>query len=136
VLQAAMVIGAGERVQEMTANYAKDRVQFGAPIGRHQAVQYMVTDILIDVQRLRQFTLNAAWRIDVGLPFEREAARASAFACRAAAHIMRQAHEVHAGVAFMLEHDLQLYSRRAKHWEFALGDARYHEERMLVAAGI
>jgi alkylation response protein AidB-like acyl-CoA dehydrogenase len=49
VLQAAMVIGAGERVLEMTSNYAKDRVQFGTPIGRHQAVQYMVSDILMDV---------------------------------------------------------------------------------------
>jgi alkylation response protein AidB-like acyl-CoA dehydrogenase len=136
VLQAAAVIGAGERVQEMTANYARDRVQFGTPIGHHQAVQYMVSDILIAAQRLRLFTLNAAWRIDAGLAFEREACRAKAFGSRAAAHIMRQAHEVHAGVAFMLEHDLQLFSRRAKYWESAFGDARYHEERMLQAAGI
>jgi hypothetical protein len=49
---------------------------------------------------------------------------------------MRQAHEVHAGVGFMVDHDLQLFSRRAKHWECNLGDARYHSERALVASGI
>jgi alkylation response protein AidB-like acyl-CoA dehydrogenase len=136
VLQAAMLVGAGERVLEMTANYARDRVQFGTPIGHHQAVQYMVSDILMDLERTRHFTLNAAWCIDQGRAFEREAARAKAFASRAAAHMMRQAHEVHAGVAFMMEHDLQLFSRRAKHWESAFGDARYHEERMLAAAGV
>lgn len=136
VLQAAMIVGAGERVLEMTANYAKDRAQFGSPIGRYQAVQYLVTDILIDLERTRHFTLNAAWRIDEGRPFELEAARAKAFASRAAAHMMRQAHEVHAGVAFMLDHDLQLFSRRAKHWESNFGDARYHEDRMLIAAGV
>jgi alkylation response protein AidB-like acyl-CoA dehydrogenase len=49
---------------------------------------------------------------------------------RAAAHLHRQAHEVHAGVGFMVDHDLNLFSRRSKFWENNLGDARFHEERL------
>lgn len=135
VLQATMVAGAGEVVLSMTADYAKDRVQFGQPIGRYQAVQYMVSDILIDTHLTRLFTKQAAWRVDAGLPYRREAEIAAAKACSGAAHLMRQAHEVHAGIGFMVDHDLQLYSRRAKYWEYALGDARYHHDQILEASG-
>ena len=45
-------------------------------------------------------------------------------------------HETHAGIGFMLDYDLQLYTRRAKHWEYNLGDTRYHIDRSLTEAGI
>lgn len=130
VLQSATIVGAGRRVLDMTAQHAKDRVQFGSPIGKYQAVQYMVSDILIDMHRADLLTRQAAFRIDAGKPHAREAAIANAFAKKAAAHMHRQAHEVHAGLAFILEHDLTLYSRRAKYWENNLGDARYHQEQL------
>jgi 3-oxocholest-4-en-26-oyl-CoA dehydrogenase beta subunit len=130
VLQAATIVGAAGAVLEMTNQYAKDREQFGNPIGRYQAVQYMVSDVLIDMHRADLLTRQAAFLIDAGKPFAREAAIAATFAKEASAHLHRQAHEVHAGVGFMMEHDLQLFSRRAKQWETALGDARYHETRL------
>ena len=130
VLQTATIVGAARAVLDMTNQYAKDREQFGGPIGRYQAVQYLVTDILIDMHRADLLAKQAAFRIDAGKPFEREAALAVAFGKRAAAHLHRQAHEVHAGVAFILEHDLSLYSRRSKFWENHLGDARYYQERV------
>ena len=98
----------------MTNQYAKDREQFGGPIGRYQAVQYLVTDILIDMHRADLLAKQAAFRIDAGKPYEREAAMAVAFGKQASAHLHRQAHEVHAGVAFIVEHDLTLYSRRCQ----------------------
>jgi alkylation response protein AidB-like acyl-CoA dehydrogenase len=136
VLQTATIVGAAHRVLEMTNQYAKDRRQFGSPIGRYQAVQYLVTDILIDLHRADLLARQAAFRIDAGMSFERQAAVAAAFGKRAAAHLHRQAHEVHAGVAFMVEHDLTLYSRRSKYWENNLGDARYFEELLVGAMGI
>jgi alkylation response protein AidB-like acyl-CoA dehydrogenase len=128
VLQTATIIGAARAVLDMTNQYAKDRVQFGHPIGQYQAVQYLVTDILIDLHRADLLARQAAFRIDRGKSFVREAAIAVAFGKQAAAHLHRQAHEVHAGVAFIDEHDLQLYSRRSKFWENHLGDARYYRE--------
>lgn len=136
VLQTATIVGAAGAVLNMTNQYAKDRNQFGGPIGRYQAVQYMVTDVLLDMHRADLLTKQAAFRIAAGRPYAREAAIAISFGKRACAHLHRQAHEVHAGVAFMLQHDLTLYSRRAKFWENNLGDARYHEEQLAVAIGI
>ena len=134
VLQTATIVGAARAVLDMTNQYAKDRVQFGNPIGQYQAVQYLVSDILIDLHRADLLARQAAFRIDTGKPYAREAAIAVAFGKQAAAHLHRQAHEVHAGVAFIDEHDLQLYSRRSKFWENHLGDARHYRE--LVADAI
>jgi len=136
VLQTATIVGAARSVLEMTNQYAKDRRQFGDPIGRYQAVQYMVTDVLIDLHRADLLARQAAFRIDAGKPYEREAAMAITFGKKAAAHLHRQAHEVHAGVAFIVEHDLTLFSRRSKFWENNLGDARYHQEVLASALGI
>jgi|KBSSwiStaDraftv2_1062776.scaffolds.fasta_scaffold138106_2 3-oxocholest-4-en-26-oyl-CoA dehydrogenase beta subunit len=126
VLQSAMVVGAGERVLDISVGYAKDRVQFGVPIGKHQAVQYLCTDIAIQGQVTRLLALHAAWKIDSGQPFIREAALAKAQASKAAAAMTFAAHEVHAGIGFMKDYDLQLYTLRGKHWEFNLGDQRHH----------
>lgn len=136
VLQTATIVGAARSVLEMTNQYAKDRSQFGSPIGRYQAVQYMVSDILLDLHRTDLLTRQAAFRLHAGRPARREAAMAVAFGKRAAAHLHRQAHEVHAGIAFMLEHDLTLFSRRAKYWENNLGDARFWEEQVAEAMAI
>jgi alkylation response protein AidB-like acyl-CoA dehydrogenase len=133
LLQTVTIVGAAYAVLEMTNQYAKDREQFGKPIGAYQAVQYMVSDILIDLHRAELLAKQAVFRVATGRPAAREAAIAIAFGKQAAAHLHRQAHEVHAGVAFMLEHDLTLYSRRSKFWENNLGDARFWQEQLAEA---
>jgi alkylation response protein AidB-like acyl-CoA dehydrogenase len=132
VLQSAMVLGAGERILDMTVGYAKDRVQFGEPVGKHQAVQYLVTDIAIHCDLVRLQALQAAWRIDSGRSFLREASLAKGAASKAAAAMTFASHEVHAGIGFMIDYDLQLFTQRGKHWEFNLGDHRYHLERVVA----
>ena len=136
VLQSAMVVGAGERLLAMTTNYAREREQFGRPIGTYQAVQYLCSDIAIHCHQTRLLTLQAAWRIDSDRSFFREAALAKASASRGAAAMTFAAHEVHAGVAFVTDYDLQLYTRRAKHWEYNLGDLRYHLDRACAESGL
>jgi alkylation response protein AidB-like acyl-CoA dehydrogenase len=133
VLQCAEIIGAGERVLEIAVQYARDRQQFGQPIGRYQAVQYLCSDIAIAGHLCSLLARQAAWRIDAGLPHRREVSLAKAHASDAAQLMVRQAQEVLAGAAFMLENDLQLYTRRAKHWEFNLGDARWHRDAAVAA---
>jgi alkylation response protein AidB-like acyl-CoA dehydrogenase len=133
VLRCAEIVGAGERLLEMSVRYANERRQFGRPIGQFQAVQYLCTDIAIDTQETSVLTRQAAWLIDEGLAAGREVSMAKARASRAAQRIVHRAHEVHAGVAFMLETDVQLFTRRAKHWEFDLGEARYHDDRVAAA---
>jgi alkylation response protein AidB-like acyl-CoA dehydrogenase len=125
-------VGAGEKLLELSVDYSHQRRQFGRPIGQFQAVQYLCTDIAIATHLTDLFVRQAAWRLDHGLPARREVALAKGYASRAAQVVVHRAHEVHAGVAFMLESDVQLYTRRAKHWELDLGDARHHDE--VVAA--
>jgi alkylation response protein AidB-like acyl-CoA dehydrogenase len=132
-LQCAEIVGAGDRVLEIAVQYAKDRQQFGQPIGRFQAVQYLCSDIAIAVHLASLLARQAAWRIDTGLPHRREVSLAKAHAGDAAQLMVRQAQEVLAGHAFMLENDLQLFTRRAKHWEFNLGDSRWHREAAVAA---
>jgi alkylation response protein AidB-like acyl-CoA dehydrogenase len=134
VLQAAMVAGAGERILEMTVDYANNRIQFGTPIGKHQAVQYLASDVAIHRHNTDLLALHAAWKIDTGQPFARDASYAKAAASKAISHMTWASHEVHAGIAFMVDYDLQLYTLRGKHWEFNLGDYRYCLDRSLDAA--
>jgi len=133
VLQCAEIIGGGEKVLDIAVQYAKDRQQFGEPIGRYQAVQYLCSDIAIAGHLGSLLARQAAWRIDAGLPHRREVSLAKAHASDSAQLMVRQAQEVLAGAAFMLENDLQLYTRRAKHWEFNLGDARWHRDAAIQA---
>jgi alkylation response protein AidB-like acyl-CoA dehydrogenase len=133
VLQCAEIVGAGDRVLEIAVQYAKDRQQFGQPIGRFQAVQYLCSDIAIAAHLSSLLARQAAWRIDAGLPHRREVSLAKAHASDSAQLMVRQAQEVLAGHAFMLENDLQLFTRRAKHWEFNLGDARWHRDAAVAA---
>ena len=136
ILQCGEIVGAAQRIRDMNVNYAKERVQFGRPIGQFQAVQWMVSEIALDAHFADLLSRQAAWRIDEGLPYEREVAIAKAHASRAISQIVVQGQEVHAGVAFMLEHDMQMFTRRAKHWEYNLGDARFYQERLAVEMGL
>lgn len=133
VLRCAEIAGAGEALLGMTVTYAQQREQFGQPIGRFQAVQYLCSDIAIDVHLTGLLARQAAWALDAGRAARREVAVAKAYASRAAQHIVHCAHEVYAGMGFMLESDVQLFTRRAKHWEFDLGDAAYYDEELVSA---
>ena len=133
LLQCAEIIGGGEAVLEIAVQYALDREQFGQPIGRFQAVQFLCSDIAIDLQLTSLLARQAAWHMETGRPYRRELSIANARAREAAQHMVRQAHEVQAGHGFMVENDLQLFMRRAKHWEFNLGDVRDHREAIVSA---
>src|SRR3546814_817975 len=127
VLVAAQVAGAGERILEFTVDYAKERVQFGVPIGQYQAVQYLCTDLVLHYRHTSLFALHAASR-EGEADFPLRASLAKAEACRAAGAMTFASHEVHAGIGFMEDYDLQLFSRRAKLWENMYGDRRAHLE--------
>jgi alkylation response protein AidB-like acyl-CoA dehydrogenase len=136
VMQNAAIIGAGEKVQEMCTEYAKERVQYGRPIGVNQAVQWKCVDMAEYVVGARILNYAAAARITDGDPPEREVAAASAHASETARFCAYEGHQIYAGFGYMMEHDLQLYTRRLKAAEFNLGDADYHREKMALALGM
>jgi len=121
-------------VLEITVDYAKTRVQFGRPIGTFQAISHKCADIAIDTDGMRYVTYHAAWRLSEGLPADQEIAVAKAWTADAFRRVTALGHQVHGGVGFMMEFDMQMYFRRAKAAEVAFGDADHHRE--LVAQGL
>jgi alkylation response protein AidB-like acyl-CoA dehydrogenase len=128
VAKCCEMVGGMQKVVEMTVEYAKLRVQFGAPIGSFQAIQHHCVNMVIDVDSSKAITYEAAWRLSKGLPCTREAAMAKAWVSDAYRRVVTLGTQAHGGVGIMEEHDLPLYFKRAKAGELAFGDARFHRK--------
>ena len=122
------MLGGADAVVEMTVEYAKQRTQFGRPVGTFQAVQHHCANMATDVEGCRQIAYQAAWKISEGEPAEREVAMAKAWVSAAYQRVSNLAHQCHGAIGFTKEHDLQLYTRRAKVQELTYGDVNYHKE--------
>lgn len=132
----AEMLGGAQQALDMTVAYAKQRIQFGRSIGSFQAVQHHVADMAADVEGCRYITYQAAWALAEGLPAEREVAMAKAWVSDAYHKVCMTAHQCHGAIGFTREHDLQLYSRRAKAGELMFGDAEFHMEKVASAVGL
>jgi len=136
VALSAEMCGAAQRVLDMTVEYAKLRTAFGKPIGSYQGVKHKCADMLIEIENAKSLTYYAAWAVDEG---EADAAMAVSMAKAAASDAGRKVCaagiQLHGGIGMTWEHDLQLYLKRAKASEIALGDATWHRERVARLLG-
>lgn len=136
VAKCAEMVGGAQKVLELTTSYAKKREQFGQVIGSFQAVQHHCANMLIDVDGGKWITYKAAWMLSEGIPCNREVAAAKAWVSEAFKRVVSLGHEVLGGVGYMAEHDMPLYSRRAKAAEFAFGDANFHRKVVAQEIGL
>lgn len=138
-LKAAELVGIGQAALDLTLAYARERTQFGRPIGSFQAVQHHCANIYREVVACRLLAYRAAWALDRagGDPSEPEALRAVSAAKAKASEAMpwatRTAHQVHGGVGYYRDYPLELFTRRAITAAAAYGDARYHRRRLARA---
>jgi len=130
VAKSVEMVGGAQQVLEMSINYAKERVQFDRPIGSFQAVQHHCANMAVDVDTARLLAYQAAWKLSEGLPCEMEVAMAKAWVSEACRRVASLGHQVHGAIGFTLDHDMQLYSRRAKAAEVAFGDADFYREKL------
>jgi alkylation response protein AidB-like acyl-CoA dehydrogenase len=131
VAVSAEMLGAAQHVLEMTVQYAKDRVQFGRPIGSFQAVKHRCADMLVDVEGMRSAVYYAAWCLAAGNPDATTAASAAKIWCsEAAARVMASGLQVHGGIGFTWEHDLHLFVKRSQLDQVSFGDAPWHRDRL------
>jgi alkylation response protein AidB-like acyl-CoA dehydrogenase len=126
VAECALMLGGAQRVLEMTVDYAKQRVQYGRPIGSFQVVQHECADMAIDVEGARYITYQAAWKLSQGLPCAREVSMAKAWVSEACNRTCLQACHLHGGIGYTQDHDVQLYLRRIKAAGLTFGDAIFH----------
>ena len=114
---------------DITVNYAKERIQFGRPIGSFQAIQHKCADMIIDVDGSRFITYKAAWSLEENEPdAEMLASMAKAWCSEATRRVVAHGQQIHGGIGFTKDYKIQLYFRRQKWMELMWGDADYHRE--------
>ena len=136
VALAAEQVGGAQFVLEMAVQYAKDRVQFGRPIGSFQAVAHRCADMRAEIDACRTLALRAAWALQHGDDAELAVASALAYAKDALRRVAMHAHQVHGAIGFSTEHDLHIFTRRIKAFELDGGSTAHYQERLAAAIGL
>ncbi len=134
IMLAAEAAGGAGRALEMTVDYAKTRTQFDKPLGAFQAISHYLADGSTEVDGAQTLVSEAAWAHAAGKSVARLAPMAKLFACRTFRSVTAMAQQVHGGIGFTIEFDIQLFFRRAKQQQISWWDTRYLEE--LVAAAV
>ena len=128
----AEMLGGASRAMDMAVEYAKDRVQFGRPIGSFQAVKHRCADMLVDVEGMRSAVYHAAWALGAGDPEASIAASTAKIWCSdAGLRVAESALQVHGGIGFTWESDVHLHLKRAQLDQVAFGDAAHHRARLV-----
>jgi butyryl-CoA dehydrogenase len=111
IITGAMAIGIGRAALDAAVQYAKERVQFGKPINRFQAIQAKLAEMATPLEAAVQLVYRAAWLRDAGRPHHGEAAMAKLFASETAATVCDQAARVFASYGYAMEYPVQRYLR-------------------------
>ncbi|MFO8101851.1 MAG: acyl-CoA dehydrogenase, partial [Dehalococcoidia bacterium] len=125
-LQCAETVGVMQQALSMTAEYTSTRYQFGQPIGKFQAVQHRLADMLTDVEGARWTSYQAITLLNKGGHAGREVAIAKAWTADACQRVAYAAQHLHGGVGVDLDYDLHFYFEWAKSRQLNLGPAWYH----------
>ncbi len=134
ILVAAQAIGGAARALEITVEYSKQRKQFDKPLGAFQALAHAMADASTRVDGGQTLVYEAAWARANGRPIERLAPMAKLFACDTFRDVTAMAQQIHGGMGFTVDYDIQLYFRRAKQLQLSWWDARVLEE--MIAADV
>jgi alkylation response protein AidB-like acyl-CoA dehydrogenase len=137
VAEAAYLVGLAQMDFEISVDYAKERVQFGRPIGSFQAIQHKCADMVTDVDGSRFIMYKAAWSVNTDQPDRQMAVNmAKAWTSDATRRVVAHGQQIHGGIGFTKDYKIQLYYRRQKRAELAFGDTEHHRELVAQQLGI
>ncbi|MEE9372397.1 MAG: acyl-CoA dehydrogenase [Saprospiraceae bacterium] len=111
---AAQALGIASGAYELALAYSKERVAFGKPINRHQAVAFKLADMATEIEAARMMVYRAAWMKDQGMPYATAAAMAKLYASEVAMKHTVEAVQVHGGYGFVKEYHVERLMRDAK----------------------
>ena len=133
----AEMIGAAEAALAITTQYAKDRTQFGSPIGRYQGVKHPLADMYVDIESFKSLLYYAAWTVDES-PEElsRSVSLAKAYASESFPRIGVDCIQLHGAIGYTAEYDIQLFLKRSKWARPKFGDADFHYDRIATLGGV
>ncbi len=130
----AMALGISQAAFEAASAYAKQREQFGRPIGSFQGVAFKIADMATQIDAARLMVYRAAWLKDEGRPYSNESAMAKLFASEVARQVTNDAVQVHGGYGYVTEYRVERYLRDAKLTE--LGEGTSEIQRMVIARNL
>ncbi|MGH9058620.1 MAG: acyl-CoA dehydrogenase family protein, partial [Acidimicrobiales bacterium] len=137
VALAAEQVGGAQKVLDMAVEYAKNRIQFGRPIGSFQAIKHKCADMLLEVESAKSAAYYAGWAAaedNDELPVV--ASLAKSYCSEAYFDAAAENIQIHGGIGFTWEHPAHLYFKRAKSSELLFGDPTYHRELLAQRIGI
>jgi butyryl-CoA dehydrogenase len=127
----AMALGLGQAALDEATRYAKERVQFGQPIAKFQAIQWMIADMATELDAARLMVYRAAARKDAGLRFTREAAMAKLYASEVAERAAYKAVQIHGGYGYSREYPVERIYRDQR--LCAIGEGTSEIQRLVIA---
>jgi alkylation response protein AidB-like acyl-CoA dehydrogenase len=127
-------VGTAQGAYEESVNYAKERVQFGQPLAKFQAIQFKLADMATHIELARTLTYKAAAMRDGGVPHTKEAAMAKLFASEMCMQTTTQAVQIFGGYGYMDEYPVSRFFRDAKILE--IGEGTSEVQRMVIAREI
>jgi alkylation response protein AidB-like acyl-CoA dehydrogenase len=131
---AALGLGAAQGAYEMSVAYAKQREQFGRPIGKFQAVAFKLADMATEIEAARNLVYKAAWLKDAGRDFAHVAAMAKLYTGELSRRVCNEAVQIHGGYGFMDEFPVSRFYRDQKVLE--IGEGTNEVQRMVIARGL
>jgi short-chain 2-methylacyl-CoA dehydrogenase len=131
---AALGLGAAQGAYEMSLAYAREREQFGRPIGRFQAIQFKLADMATEIEAARNLVYKAAWLKDMGRDFAQVAAMAKLYTGELSRRVCNEAVQIHGGYGFMDEYPVSRFYRDQKVLE--IGEGTNEVQRMVIARGL
>ncbi|KKK37211.1 acyl-CoA dehydrogenase [Mesobacillus campisalis] len=111
---AARNLGSCQKLLDMSATYANQRVQFNVPIIEHQAVAHMLSEMAMEIEALRSFTYRVAWMVDEGMKVIKEAAMLKLFGSEVYNRVADKAIQVHGGIGYIADYPIERFFRDAR----------------------
>ena len=136
IAKCAEMVGGAQKVLEMAADHAKERIVFDRPLGSFPIIQQYIANMIMDIDSSKFLTYEAAWKFSEGLPCAKEIAMAKAWTSEAYRRVTASGHQIYGGIGFTVESDMHLYFRRAKASEVTLGDGNFQREVLAKALGM
>jgi alkylation response protein AidB-like acyl-CoA dehydrogenase len=135
VFHASLMEGAARRAMEISVAYVNEREAFGQPIGSFQAIQHMAADMLNAVDGTQLLAREAIWRMgQPALPARVEVAQAKSFGNTKCLMVVRCCQQLHGGMGFIMDTDINLWYRRVASWSMRAGTV--YEHRQLIASAL
>jgi acyl-CoA dehydrogenase len=107
-------LGSCQKLLDMTTRYAMERIQFGKPIIKNQAVSHMLAEMAVEIEALRSFTYRVAWMVDQGMKVIKEAAMLKLYGSEVYNRVADKAVQVHGGIGYIADYPIERFYRDAR----------------------